>query len=304
VAGYDYFELGREVERAGLARITHPEVATSARLALAVLASDDGLHAPTGLRDRDLDAPCVPAAAPGAEATGCVPDRVTTAEYFHDAECAEPELAVANGEKLPAVIRHHDARSGCTSYHTVGAEVEAPPLYHRNGPSCVAIAAPTSNFYFLTGAPLELARLDRVRDRAARRLHRIELAHEDVRIADVLLHDDALATECRRAEIAGALACLPETSIEVVERFGDAACLAVVPLAEVPTGACTPPAAFARAVGRTLHAIGAVHAAQLYHLSTGDRCLPYAIPEGVALHDVGPALPAEAFAAATIVVDP
>ena len=303
-AGSDYYELGREIERAGLVRITHPEVAATSRLALAVVASADGLYVPTGLYDRDLEAPCVPAAAPGADATVCVPDGVATADYFHDAQCAEPELALAFGERLPAVIRHHDERSRCTSYHAVGAEVSAPPLYHRNGPSCVEIAAPTNTRYYLAGAPRELAGLDRVRDPTMRRLQPIELLHGDLRIADALLHDAALATECQRDELDGAVRCVPRTATPVIELFADDSCQAVVPLAEVHLGACAEPAAFAVASGRVLRAIGAVRVAPLYHLSTGDRCLPYAIPEGIAFHEVGPALPAETFATATIVVDP
>ena len=90
----------------------------------------------------------------------------------------------------------------------------------------------------------------------------------------------------------------------MIELFGDLACQSVVPLAEVRTGTCEPPVSFAIAGSRSIHAIGAVHTAPLYHLSTGDRCLPYAIPDGIEFHDVGPALPAETFAEAAVVVDP
>ncbi|MBA3454011.1 MAG: hypothetical protein H0T42_13030 [Deltaproteobacteria bacterium] len=303
-AGFEYFELGGELPRSELARITHPELAVTSRLGLVIVASDDGLHVPTGLRDRELDAPCRPERSPGAAEAVCVPDGAATADYFHDAQCAEPELAVAVGDRVPALIRHHDAASGCTSYHKLGAEVEAPPLFHRNGPSCVPIAAPTSNVYYLAGAPRELARLDRVTASSPGRLHAITLAADDVRIADAFMRDDALDSECRRTEIDGALRCLPVTTIEVIELFDDATCRVVVPLAEVHTGACSPAATFALAAGGALHAIGAVHGAALFHLSTGDRCLPYAIPTGIALHDVGPASPAQAFAEATVVVDP
>lgn len=300
--GFAYFELGAELARTGFARVTHPQLPTTARLALETIASDDGLYVPTGLRE--LDAPCVPAVSPGADTTVCVPAGVATAEYFHDAQCAEPELAVAFGDPVPAVIRAHDARSGCTSYHALGASVDAPPLYHRNGPSCVPIAAPTSNAYYLAGAPRELAALERIQHATSARLQPIELAAGDLRIADVLLYDATLATACRRGEHEGALRCLPVTSIDVIELFGDAACQTIVPLAEVRTGSCEPPASFARAPSGAFHAIDALHAAPLHHLSTGDRCLPYAIPDGIALHDVGPALAAETFTTAAIVVDP
>lgn len=303
-AGFAYFELGAELPRARFARLTHPETSAPSRLALEVVASDDGLYVPTGLRDRELDAPCVPALAPGAASTVCVPDGVATAEYFHDAQCAEPELAVAYGDPVPSVIRVHDARSRCTSYHAVGAETDAPPLYHRNGPSCVPIAAPTSNAYYLAGAPRELAALDRILSGSNARVRPIVLGAGDLRIADALLHDTMLATACRRAEVDDALRCLPVTSLDVIELFGDPACAAIEPLAEVRTGSCEPRAAFARAATGAFHLIAGVHAAPLYQLSTGDRCLPYAIPDGTALHDVGPALPAETFTEASIVVDP
>ena len=299
VIGYDYVAAGDEVPRDAFARITHPEARTTSRLALRVIASDDGLYAPIGLQDRDVELPCTPVAAPGEATTVCLPDAVATTQYFHDATCAEPELAVAVGESLPAVIRHHDARTSCTSYHAVGSEVDAPPLFHLNGPSCVAIAAPSSNRYYLAGAPRELGALVRDRDATPRRLHPITLAHHDLRISDGLLYDDVLATECRREQLDGALRCVPATSTDVIELFADAACQTVVPLAEVHTGTCAVPPAFAR----ELHPIGSVHAAPLFHLSTGDRCLPYAIPEGIALHDVDSALPASAFAEAMIVID-
>ncbi len=303
-AGFAYFELGTEVPRAAFARITHPEISGTSRLALEAVTSDDGLYAPTGLRDRELDAHCTPELAPSADATACVPDGVATAEYFHDAQCAEPELAVAFGDPVPAVIRAHDVRSGCTSYHARGSEVEAPPLYHRNGTSCVAIAAPTSNAYFLAGPLRELATLDRIQGSSPARLQPIVLAAGALRIADALLYDTNLGTACRRRDHGGALRCVPVTSIEVIELFGDLACQTIVPLAEVRTGTCEPPATFALAPSGAFHRLEAVHAAPLYHLSTGDRCLPYAIPDGIALHDVGPALPAETFMEATIVVDP
>jgi hypothetical protein len=303
-AGFDYYEIGRELPRSELARITHPDARTTARLALTSVASEDGLYAPTGVTDRELEVRCLPDASPGSDETRCVPDGVATAEYFNDPACTVPELAITRGDALPALLRHHDARSACTSYHAVGVEVDAPPLYHRNGPSCVDIAAPATNRYFVAGAPRELGTFARVRDATPRRLHPIELAHGDLRIADELLFDETLATECRRGEIDGAMYCLPATSIAIVERFADDACVATVPLAEVHTGACAPPATFALAPSRAIHAIGTVHTAPLYHLSTGDRCLPYAIPEGIVLHDVGPPLPVATFAAATVVVDP
>ncbi|MBL9016684.1 MAG: hypothetical protein JNL83_21025 [Myxococcales bacterium] len=62
-------------------------------------------------------------------------------------------------------------------------------------------------------------------------------------------------------------------------------------------------ATFAIDRARAFRRIGAAHTAPLLHLSTGDRCLPYEVPTGLALHDLGPALPPETFAAATIVTD-
>jgi len=300
-AGFTYVSLGDEVPSAELVRITHPVVPSTSRLQLEVVASADGLYAPFGLRDRVFDTSCTPVAAPGAASTVCLPAEVASAEYFHDAQCAEPELAVAAGDDVPAVIRHHDARSGCTGYHDVGSQVTAPPLFHQNGPSCVAIAAPLDHRYFLTGARADVAVLDRDRDPTPRRIHPIALAHEGLRFADVHLYDEVLGTECRRAELAGALRCVPVTSTPLIERFVSDSCQTVVSLAEVRTGPCFPPATFAIGSDRTLRRVGAIHAAPLYHLSTGDRCLPYEVPAGIELRDVGPVLPAEAYAEASLV---
>ena len=286
-SGSFYVALGAEVPRDALARITHPEVVTASRLQLEVVASADGLYAPIGIFDRERDAPCTPLVAPGEPTAACLSSGVADAEYYHDAACAEPELAVATGARMPSVVRHHDARTGCTSYHDIGREVSAPPLFHRNGPSCVAITAPIDTRYVLAGAAADVAVLDRERDTAPRRIHPITLAHESVRFPDVLLHDEVLGTECRRAELAGATRCLPVTSTPVIERFDSDGCQTTVALAEVRTGECRVPAVFAIDPAGAFRRVGAIHSAPLFHLSTGDRCLPYEVPAGIELRDVG-----------------
>ena len=41
----------------------------------------------------------------------------------------------------------------------------------------------------------------------------------------------------------------------------------------------------------------------IYHLSTGDRCLPYTLAGSAQSYELGPALPLAMFAAATTIVD-
>jgi hypothetical protein len=76
----------------------------------------------------------------------------------------------------------------------------------------------------------------------------------------------------------------------------------VVPLAEVRVGTCFASPAFAVAPAGSFRRVGPIHAAPVFHLSTGDRCLPYEVPLGIELRDVGPVLPPEAFAGAAIVI--
>lgn len=299
--GWRYLALGAEVSHDELVRITHPEVATASRLQRQVLASSDGLYLIAGVRDGDT--PCKPVPAPGAATTVCLPAEVGAAQYFHDAQCAEPELAVSAVDRVPSVLRFDDARTSCTSYYQVGAAVEAPPLFHRNGPSCVAIAAPVDNLYFVAGAPADLVTLDRERDPTPRRIHPITFASDDVRFGDVHLYDEELGTECRRVVLDGAWRCVPATFSVVTERFDSDTCLTVVPLVEMRTGACATRDTFAIDQDFAYRRIGPVHAGPLFHLSTGDRCLPYAPAEGFELHDVGPPLATSAFAAATVTTD-
>ena len=93
------------------------------------------------------------------------------------------------------------------------------------------------------------------------------------------------------------------TSTVVTERFDSDACQTVVPLAEIHTSACATRDAFALDKDSAFRRIGAVHTAPVFHLSTGDRCLPYTAAEGIELRDVGPVLPVDAFASATVVTE-
>lgn len=302
VAGFDYYELGAEIDRSELVQIKHPEH-RSARLVSVAYTSADGLYVPFELHDPALDTTCVLDEEAGATTARCIPSGTAEATYFHDAACAVPELAVGPTDETPAIVRARDAATDCTTFHAVGVAVDAPPLFHQNGPDCVAIAAPSSDRYYLTGALLELATLDRMRlDRSDRRLFAFDLTDGTLHRAGDSLFDSTLGTECCRELVDGVERCVPRTSVSVIALFDTDACQTTVALAEVPTASCEQPATFARA-GSAIHAIGTVHAGPLFHLSTGDRCLPYLTPMGLGFHDIGPALPPGTFAAATIDVD-
>jgi hypothetical protein len=221
------------------------------------------------------------------------------ASYFHDAQCQEVALA-AHPTASPRIAVHHTAATNCTRYLAVGAEVTEPTLYVQLGGACVEVAPPGGARIYAAGAPVPVASWQRTREVLPdRRLQRVLLAHDAVRLDDELLHDGELAADCRRTVLAdGHVRCLPAHPAPVEVWFADAACTELVELAMVPSGSCDTPTAFARQ-GDAIHAVLAPWTAPLYELEPGDRCGDYTPPARFVPHVIGPALPLEAFVAAT-----
>jgi hypothetical protein len=215
--------------------------------------------------------------------------------YYHDAACTEPALSAPERPGIGAY-----ASDGCAAYHAVGTQVGATPVF-RKTPTCTATIAPSNEQLFLLGDPLELATIERLRADAGRRLQSISIAG----VADNHVFDTELGSDCRPVELGGTLRCIPHHAL-THPVFVDDLCLVPALVALVATRSCEPAVTYASRVvdgGFELHAIGAA-SGMVYEVSTGDRCLPYESPAGFAVHDVGPAIPLERFAPATLVAAP
>ena len=298
---FDYYALGDPIERTALVRVKRADPIGNAQLQLVRDTSDDGLDVPVALHDRSLALDCLPRSHPDQPTTECAPTGAATAEYFHDTACSQLEVA-ADAFAIPVSIASLSDATGCWSDFAVGDQVGSDPLYAAIGSTCFETPAPDGDEFFVAGDPLTLAMVTRVVDTiSGRRLQSIELAEGE--LADDLLHDTMLGADCARTQLADAIRCVPVTAATVVPLFADAQCSTAIDVALVPSGACDPPAPFAAAATGELHAVGAVHATQLYEPSTGEICAPYAVPARREVHDVGPALPESAFVAATVTDD-
>lgn len=299
----DYVAL----EEVAAARIRRLEIPVGDRLELGVHASDDGLRVPIGWRDRELAAACRIAPDDDQPTATCVPVDAHAASFFHDPDCAVPELAVNAGGSPPPFVRYRDPVSRCATHHLVGEPVTAPPLYLHTGRQCQSVTAPGAEQYFLLGAPLELPALGRAPEsRDDRRVRPIVLSAGEVRVDDTVAYDARLAAECRPTLVGDQIRCTPVTDIGVGHYYADQQCQQPIALAEVPLGACASPPRFAidhTIESAPLHAIGAHHTAPIFHLSTGERCLPFLPGAQLAFHEIGPTLTTE-LAAAAIEIDP
>lgn len=308
--GSDYHDLAAEVPREQLVRLRELDDVSQARLVLRVVTSEDGLRAPVAVHDRELGVDCE-LAAPDEERATCVPRDIATTSYFHDAACTQPELAIPQGVVRPAVVRHLN-ETGCATYYEVGAQVHAPPLYSGVPDACTEIVPPQSDRFFVVGPPVGLPTLARVRAATAgRRVQPVMLVAGALRTPDSLLFDGTLGVDCRRVETDDDHRCIPATTHPITYLFADDACQTVTPLALVDPRACGVVPRFARARSTDtgddtveVRALIAPRSLPLYHLSTGERCLPYTTPAPLVAYDLGPVIPLALFPGAELVVEP
>lgn len=287
-ADFPWFEIsgvGDTVE------LTERELDEGDRIALRVRESVDGLHVPVGLRDRELDVPCV------ADGAACVPVVTAQADIYLDSRCETPGVGVPITEQPPAIVQLRPA-VGCPTVHRVGAPY-AGSLFRRSGASCVpAFSLPTRRGYELGPAiaPAPLTR-EVVPDRA-RRLQRIALTSGALRFFDVRMFDTATRSECTPVEYENVTRCIPATTLPATVLYTQG-CGFEIPIAEVPERSCASAAVFATLfmpdiIGPGLHAIGERTTAPLYDVRSG-VCAPYVPPAGITPHALGPILPDDTF---------
>jgi hypothetical protein len=299
--GFEYFELGAEVPDLVQLRRSAPH--GRGELAIIDETSADGLRAPIGFYDRPHDVECSPAEQTTSDTVECVPANAALVSYFHEVGCIEPELAYT-GNDVPVTAKQYSPITRCWQYYKVGAEVSAPPLYESLPllGTCVATAPPAGARFYLV-APQQLSVLPgllREREQTTRRLARIDLVADDVRVPDVLLYDRELEGECRRDD---QLRCIPVTDAVVEPFFADSSCTIPLDLALVPTGDCDPPAKLARR-GDQLFRLGQPYTLRIHWLSTGDTCGTYAPPAPFVAWAIGPAIDPATFVQAQLAIDP
>lgn len=293
----DYYAITGELAPAEMVAFTDEELGAG-RLGLQVRSSEDGMHVALGVRDRELDLSCAPAAH--GDRFACEPVDLATARMFEDSACTSPVVLAASEELPPAVAKVTDP-AGCDSYRSVGAEV-LPPLYRRDGDSCVRAPLLSGQRAFALGAEVALPALERVDDASGerdRRLQTIVLRDTgDVSLLfpSELLVDRAIRAECRRELVGDEVRCVPARSVPVSTLYA-AGCTVSTSVALVTAQSCGAPAAFARGTSDegtlVFHAVGDP-APTLYRFGAAG-CEPYIPPVGTAIHALGPPLPAETF---------
>ncbi|MFN0247443.1 MAG: hypothetical protein ACKV2T_11200 [Kofleriaceae bacterium] len=304
----DYFALGPELTSDDFVQVTSIVAQTRSRLVYSLDTSDDGMQLPTPRMPFDslLDVGCSPSAPDGATRAPCVPE-IAVADYFRDDACTEPALAIRSGAVQPRFVQYPDA-SACPVYAHTGDAIVVPSPYRRTAAGCVAAIASSDERFYAIGAPLDLVQLERRHDvHPDRRMAPIRLVDtelgDDFRIEDVQLYDATLDIECALVATTDGDRCLPTPSPLAVEReptYRDDQCSASLALVLVPATSCTLPTHLVDDTGPRplLRYTGAI-----YHLSTGDRCLPYTVAGTAQTYELGPVVPLTTFAASTTVVD-
>jgi len=280
-----FFAIGAELGGSDLVAIHDTEVAAG-RLGLEVRETDDGLRIASGLRDRQLGAPC--AATPEADGSlACEPIGAPAAIYFGDPACGQPVVAAA---AAPAVARLVEP-SGCASYHSVGAELSAP-VYQRTGDACSPADAPAGRMFAL-GPAIALPAIGRALEAApGHRLRRVVLdlgagdaAGTELRMLDDRLFDTTLGADCQPRTLRGLIRCVPVTVTTATVVFA-AGCTSPVLVAEVPQHACDPPAYATANRPFQIRPVGDLAPGPLFRLD-GATCTPYAGAPGNELRALG-----------------
>ena len=300
-----YHALGPALDASTFARVTRRARPLGPRLESAVYTSDDGLQLPLWreLHDTMLDLPCTPFAIDGATDAACAPE-MPLATYFRDDACSAAALAIRSGAEQPVYVEYEDA-TACPAYAHVGEAIALPTAYRRTAAGCIATIPSSDERFFAIGEPLDLAVLSRTRTPARERLAHIELGAGDHTIDHVWLYDAQLDIECELVVTPEGERCLPRSSLaaEREPTFSDESCTAPLALVLVPSTTCRLPTHVVdRTTGVTVRAL-APYAGAIYHLSTGDRCLPYALAGTARSYALGPEVPLSAFASATTVID-
>lgn len=277
-----FYDVAGELTGADLALLREGGELGSGRLGLMLRTSDDGMRVGLGLRDRELGVPCA-ARRQRDGGAACEPTGAAAALYYADPAC-QTRVAVAAGTMVPVVARLVEP-SGCASYHSLSREVAAP-VYRRDGALCSRVDAPASSRMFAVDAPLALAALAvSLEDGRGRRLRRIVLGHDGVRVVDSRLLDTVTGLECEPRNTRAGIRCLPVNTIAATSLFA-AGCTTPIRVAEVPLTSCERAGFATTSRPFQLREIGAPIDQPVFRLD-GMTCSPYAAAPGMELRRLG-----------------
>jgi hypothetical protein len=282
-----YFEIAAELDGVELVALHDSEIGDG-RLAVQLRQSDDGLRVPSGLVDRELGAACA-ARRRGDGSFACEP--VTgAAALFRDPDCHQAVVPVAAA--VPAIARVVGP-SGCATYHRVGSELPASPVaapvYRRVGGACASVTTPVEGSLHAVDTAIELPTLARSHeDASARRLRRVVLEHDGLRLFDDRLFDSATDDDCRPRNLRDGVRCLP-TTIASIGLFTDAGCTTALRFAEVPQRSCERLAYATQNRPFQVREIGELVTTPLFHFDDL-TCQPYTSPPGTELRSLGASL--------------
>lgn len=284
--GFDYYELGLEVTDLPRVHLVDGDVVGEWQLQNLVA---DGVDMPWRLLDHQYGA-CNVLARPNHSTTLCEPVSVSAIAYYSDPQCTMP---IVTAPERPALAYVGD--EGCRQYFAPGLDLLAGTIYQRTGQGCVesSISGPTRQF--TVGASVSLPYL--LRDRTGTAALR-PIVLSPTTLPDEAMFDAILDQACKRDDH---LRCVPVGAAAVESWFADDQCGQPIDVAMVP-GGCSAATKFAREDDR-FYPVLDIYMPQLYQLDTGDTCSPYTPPAGLVAHSIGPALGADAFARATLMIE-
>jgi hypothetical protein len=284
---FQYFELGIGLDPNGLQEVWPDEIVDE-RLGLQILASTEGLAAPIGFRDHALEVDCRPEKLLDGS-TACVPTSGVVAEHFTDWRCESPVVAASEPPRAVVV----NDRYGCPSYHGAGDELPAKTmLFRRTGTTCERV--PSQRAYRV-GAPLDLARVERVAERhERRRLQRITVRTGELLTVDDRLFDHSTRSECESYGNGELAICVPANTLAGARLFANAQCTLEVFIADVPAVQCIT-STFAVVDDKSIHLIDRAYTGALFTADLAGNCRPRTTPVGHVPHVLGPPVPLETF---------
>jgi hypothetical protein len=291
-----YFALAEELAPDALARITEDRRVTGRQVALGIDTSTDGLVAAGTLYDLEQE-PCELVSEANAGEAICIARSLVRADYFSDAECITPLVALSGAADRAA---YRDPATGCWSIASVAPAQTSGSVFERIGTSCVGVEPPIGVSLHGLEDSIAPPALARIRTSGGARLDVMELVDGAAHLPSVHVFDRELGGDCTPEERDGEIVCVPDAAVVATTVFADSSCGTPIDLAFVPRGACMEPARFASR-GDARFPIEALYTLPFHELDAGDRCSPFEAPRGYVAHALGPAVPADAFARASLV---
>lgn len=313
--GYDFYQLGLEIQPTALVELQLGAPSSAARLSERFYQTADGMKLPAVIHDAMLGTDCRGTGTAGNLV--CMPDGAP-ASLFHDAACTEPEAALPTSCTAPPYLVASDACPSAPPHlYTAGSPIAAPPLYRQSAGTCTTANGSITNTYYPTDQAVGVARLDAMTETlSGRRLELVHYTTTDGLAFRAGVHDTQGDTDCAPTVLPdGTVRCVP-IAATVTTYFTDSQCMTPIDLVEVSTGpascgAPTMPQYAHKAIqpppnscqyALELHAITAPYTGPLYRDNTL-VCTGYA-PVQTAFFTIGPAVALDTFEAATQSTDP